>query len=40
MSTAAKATLATTTLSAIGIVFFVHYQQKADKAVRTLYIST
>jgi protein PET117 len=34
MSTAAKVTLATTTLSAIGIVVFVHYQQKADQAVR------
>lgn len=34
MSTAAKVTLATTTLSALGVVVFVHYQQKADKAVR------
>ncbi|GAB7366555.1 hypothetical protein MBLNU230_g8541t1 [Neophaeotheca triangularis] len=32
MSTRAKATLASTTLGAIGIVIFVHYQQKADKA--------
>ncbi|KAK3052856.1 hypothetical protein LTR09_005920 [Extremus antarcticus] len=32
MSNAAKATLATTTLSAICIVVFVHYQQRADKA--------
>ena len=34
MSTAAKATLATTVLSAVCIVTFVHYQQKADQAVR------
>lgn len=33
MSTAAKVTLATTSLSALGIVVFVHYQQRADKAV-------
>jgi hypothetical protein len=33
MSTAAKATFATTTLSAIGIVIFVHRQQKTDQAV-------
>lgn len=33
MSAAAKLTLATTTLSALGIVVFVHQQQKADKAV-------
>lgn len=39
MSTAAKVTLATTTLSAIGIVVFVHYQQKADQAVRSLYVA-
>ncbi|KAK3669180.1 hypothetical protein LTR78_010934 [Recurvomyces mirabilis] len=32
MSTKAKITLATTTLSAIGIVVFVHQQQKSDKA--------
>ena len=34
MSTAAKLTLATTTVGAIGIVIFVHWQQKADQAVR------
>jgi len=34
MSTAAKLTLAGTTLSAIGVVFFVHRQQQTDKAVR------
>lgn len=34
MSTAAKATLAATSLSALGIVFFVHRQQKTDQAVR------
>jgi protein PET117 len=33
MSTKAKATLATTVLGTIGIVYFVHYQQVADKAV-------
>jgi protein PET117 len=33
MSTAAKATLACTTLGAIGIVLFVHRQQEVDKAV-------
>jgi len=32
MSTKAKATLATTVLGTIGIVYFVHYQQVADKA--------
>ncbi|KAK3723133.1 hypothetical protein LTR37_001856 [Vermiconidia calcicola] len=32
MSTAAKATLAGTTFSALGIVAFVHWQQKSDKA--------
>ncbi|SMQ45440.1 unnamed protein product [Zymoseptoria tritici ST99CH_1A5] len=32
MSTAAKATLACTTLGAIGIVLFVHRQQDLDKA--------
>ncbi|TKA33236.1 hypothetical protein B0A50_00789 [Salinomyces thailandicus] len=32
MSTAAKLTLASTSVGAIGIVIFVHYQQKADKA--------
>jgi protein PET117 len=34
MSSKAKITLATTTVSAIAIVVFVHYQQRADKAVR------
>ena len=33
MSTAAKLTFASTTVGAIGIVLFVHYQQKADQAV-------
>jgi len=33
MSTKAKATLAGTILGTIGIVYFVHYQQVADKAV-------
>jgi len=33
MSTKAKATLAGTVLGTIGIVYFVHYQQVADKAV-------
>lgn len=33
MSTAAKLTLAGTTAGAIGIVIFVHLQQKLDKAV-------
>ncbi|CZT20153.1 related to cytochrome c oxidase assembly factor [Ramularia collo-cygni] len=32
MSTAAKLTLAGTTAGAIGIVIFVHLQQKLDKA--------
>ncbi|KAK5109327.1 hypothetical protein LTR62_007096 [Meristemomyces frigidus] len=32
MSTRAKLTLATTTLSAIGVVIFVHQQQVSDKA--------
>lgn len=36
MSTRAKLTLATTTCSAIGIVVFVHMQQKADKAVLSI----
>ena len=35
MSFAAKATLATTALGTIGIVIFVHQQQKADQAVCT-----
>lgn len=33
MSAKAKATLATTILGTVGIVYFVHYQQVADKAV-------
>lgn len=33
MSTAAKVTLAATSLTAIGIVIFVHQQQKSDQAV-------
>ena len=33
MSAKAKATLATTVLGTVGIVYFVHYQQVADKAV-------
>jgi hypothetical protein len=33
MSTKAKATFAGTVLGTIGIVYFVHYQQVADKAV-------
>ncbi|KAF2839392.1 hypothetical protein M501DRAFT_1004000 [Patellaria atrata CBS 101060] len=32
MSTASKFTLATTALGAIGIVIFVHYGQKTEKA--------
>ncbi|KAI6837277.1 hypothetical protein KC367_g8250 [Hortaea werneckii] len=32
MSTRAKLTLASTTVGALGIVLFVHYQQKADQA--------
>lgn len=32
MSTKAKATLAGTVFGTIGIVYFVHYQQVADKA--------
>jgi hypothetical protein len=34
MSRASKLTLATTSLGAIGIVIFVHYSQRAEKAVR------
>jgi hypothetical protein len=34
MSRASKITLAATSLSAIGIVFFVHYAQQAEKTVR------
>ena len=34
MSLAAKLTLAGTSLGAIGIVYLVHYQQQAEKAVR------
>jgi hypothetical protein len=33
MSAKAKATLATTVMGTIGIVYFVHAQQVADKAV-------
>jgi len=33
MSTAAKLTLAGTSAAAVGIVFFVHYAQKNEKAV-------
>lgn len=33
MSAASKATLAATSLSAIGIIIFVHYGQKVEKAV-------
>lgn len=33
MSAAAKMTLAGTSLGALGIIVFVHYAQKADKAV-------
>ena len=36
MSTAAKLTLGGTIVSAIGIVIFVHRQQKIDQAVREL----
>ncbi|KAK7520515.1 hypothetical protein IWX49DRAFT_316923 [Phyllosticta citricarpa] len=32
MSTASKLTLAGTTLGALGIVVFVHFQQKAEQA--------
>ncbi|TID26602.1 hypothetical protein E2P81_ATG01073 [Venturia nashicola] len=32
MSAASKATLAATSLSAIGIIIFVHYGQKVEKA--------
>ncbi|KAF2483290.1 hypothetical protein BDY17DRAFT_250058 [Neohortaea acidophila] len=32
MSTAAKLTLASTTAAALGVVVFVHYQQRADQA--------
>jgi protein PET117 len=34
MSTAAKLTLASTALATVGIVYFVHRQQKTDQAVR------
>ena len=34
MSRASKLTLAATSLGAIGIVVFVHYSQRAEKAVR------
>ncbi|KAF2157381.1 hypothetical protein K461DRAFT_15973 [Myriangium duriaei CBS 260.36] len=36
MSTAAKFTLLGTSFGALGIIVFVHYAQKADKAVCTL----
>ena len=36
MSRAARLTLAATSLSAIGIVVFVHYAQTAEKAVSAL----
>lgn len=39
MSTAAKTTLATTVLGTIGIVYFVHQQQVADKAVRSMFLA-
>lgn len=35
MSTASKLTLAGTTLGALGIVLGVHFQQKAEQAVRS-----
>jgi protein PET117 len=35
MSTKAKLTLAGTSLGALGIIVFVHYSQKAEKAVRS-----
>ena len=35
MSTAAKSTLAATVAGTIGIIFFVHRQQRTDKAVRS-----
>ena len=38
MSTKAKSTLAGTILGTIGIVYFVHYQQVADKAVRSVQV--
>jgi hypothetical protein len=34
MSRAAKLTLAGTSLFAVGTIFFVHFQQQAEKAVR------
>lgn len=37
MSRASKLTLAATSLGAIGIVIFVHYSQRAEKAVRALF---
>ena len=36
MSRASKITLAATSLGAIGIVFFVHYAQRAEKVVRAM----
>lgn len=40
MSRAAKLTLAGTSLGAMGIVVLVHYQQQAEKAVRSQAILT
>jgi protein PET117 len=40
MSTASKITLAATTLSAVGIITFVHYGQKAEQAVRPAFPPT
>jgi len=40
MSQAAKLTLAGTSLGALGIITFVHYTQKAEKAVRADIISS
>lgn len=37
MSTVAKLTLASTAVSAIGVVVFVHYAQRAEQAVRLPY---
>lgn len=35
MSRASKVTLAATTLATAGMIYFVHWAQEADKAVRT-----
>ena len=40
MSRASKLTLAGTSLSAIGIVVLVHYQQRAEKAVSLPFYDT